>query len=94
MSTPSQEDGGGNSVQYLDRQNVDCNGKPLAQFQLSNANGGISSGKYSYDYTCGSVQLQNLQTKTTPMNDRTEASVYLEIDIILIVDPKCYLNLI
>jgi hypothetical protein len=53
LSTPYNEEGGGNAV-YLDRHNVDCGpNEVLGRFHLareSDSKG--ATGRYRYDYTC------------------------------------------
>lgn len=53
LSTPFDEDGGGNAV-YLDRQNVECGpNETINRFRLVRESGpkGLT-GKYRYDYYC------------------------------------------
>lgn len=64
-TTGFTNDGGGNVI-YLDRQNVDCQGFPILQFQLQRD---AAQKNIQYAYTCGTTPLTSLQKKTTDYTD-------------------------
>ena len=66
--------GGGNTI-YLDRHNVDCNGKPIAHFKLTRPKRDELSYRYGcIDYT-GKQQCRDLNTG---WNRESSSSIYLD----------------
>ena len=62
--TPLNDGGGGNTA-YLDRHDIDCNGKPLNELHYK-----TGDGKIQYEYTCSSGgDLETAILKNTDWND-------------------------
>ena len=73
-STGANDWGGGNTI-YLDRHNVDCNGKPISNFKLARP----KTNEISYDYGCvdylGKQQCRELDTG---WNQESSNAIYLD----------------
>lgn len=66
-ATTFDTDGGGNAI-YLDRHNINCNGKALNQLRLNRNPANLS--QYQFQYTCADGgELGPSVKRTTPMND-------------------------
>lgn len=61
--TAGNTDGGGH-VTYLDRHRVDCGSNALLGFRLIRP----TSSTIAYEYTCGSLPMNNIRSAKTPMN--------------------------
>lgn len=67
--TPPNDDGDGQSI-YLDRHNVDCQGKPITAFHLKRP----SDNQINYEYTCGTNELSDIRELKTENNDWGDAN--------------------
>jgi hypothetical protein len=73
--TTGANDWGNGDTNYLDRHNVDCNGKPISNFRLTRP----KSNELSYQYGCidylGSQQCRELNTG---WNQESSSNAYLD----------------
>jgi len=77
QSLPSTTPPGPNqSLMDLTKQYIDCQGKPIVEFQLKN----VDANNVQYSYTCGSIPLTAVKDYTTDWKDYGTSGQIVNLD--------------